>query len=117
MHGVSFSAVYASSAFKREPLISMCRLTGSMAAPFLCQIGVASPYSLATLLRHARLCTPYPAADGHWQLCLARGCRSECYLAVYADTHERVEAPNVIGMNQFADGGVLGSKPHAADGN
>lgn len=41
----------------------------------------------------------------------------EWYLAVYADAYEWVEAPNVIGMSQFADGGVLGSKPYAASGN
>ncbi len=41
----------------------------------------------------------------------------EWYLAVYADAYEWVEAPNVIGMSQFADGGVLASKPYASSGN
>ncbi|MFD1745766.1 cryptochrome/photolyase family protein [Rhizobium helianthi] len=41
----------------------------------------------------------------------------EWYLEVYADAYEWVEAPNVIGMSQFADGGLLGSKPYAASGN
>jgi deoxyribodipyrimidine photolyase-related protein len=41
----------------------------------------------------------------------------EWYLAVYADAYEWVEMPNVLGMSQFADGGVLGSKPYAAGGN
>lgn len=40
----------------------------------------------------------------------------EWYLAVYADAYEWVEAPNVIGMSQFADGGVLGSKPYVSSG-
>jgi len=40
----------------------------------------------------------------------------EWYLAVYADAYEWVEAPNTIGMSQFADGGLLGSKPYAASG-
>ncbi len=41
----------------------------------------------------------------------------EWYLAVYADAYEWVELPNTIGMSQFADGGLLGSKPYAAGGN
>ncbi|MFN9163668.1 MAG: cryptochrome/photolyase family protein [Alphaproteobacteria bacterium] len=40
----------------------------------------------------------------------------EWYLAVYADALEWVEAPNTIGMSQFADGGMVGSKPYAASG-
>jgi deoxyribodipyrimidine photolyase-related protein len=40
----------------------------------------------------------------------------EWYLGVYADAFEWVEMPNVLGMSQFADGGVLGSKPYAASG-
>lgn len=40
----------------------------------------------------------------------------EWYLAVYADAFEWVEAPNTVGMSQFADGGLLGSKPYAASG-
>ncbi|NVD39935.1 cryptochrome/photolyase family protein [Ensifer sp. HO-A22] len=40
----------------------------------------------------------------------------EWYLEVYADAYEWVELPNVIGMSQFADGGLLGSKPYAASG-
>ena len=38
------------------------------------------------------------------------------YLGVYADAYEWVEAPNTVGMSQFADGGLLGSKPYAASG-
>lgn len=41
----------------------------------------------------------------------------EWYLAVYADAYEWVEMPNTLGMSQFADGGLLGSKPYAASGN
>ena len=40
----------------------------------------------------------------------------EWYLSVYIDALEWVEAPNTIGMSQFADGGVVGSKPYAASG-
>ena len=41
----------------------------------------------------------------------------EWYLAVYADAFEWVEAPNTLGMSQFADGGLMSSKPYAASGN
>ena len=41
----------------------------------------------------------------------------EWYLAVYADAYEWVELPNTLGMSQFADGGLLGSKPYASSGN
>ena len=40
----------------------------------------------------------------------------EWYLSVYIDAFEWVEAPNTIGMSQFADGGTLASKPYAASG-
>lgn len=41
----------------------------------------------------------------------------EWYLAVYADAYEWVEAPNTIGMSQFADGGIIASKPYISSGN
>lgn len=41
----------------------------------------------------------------------------EWYLAVYADAYEWVELPNTIGMSQFADGGLLASKPYVSGGN
>ncbi len=40
----------------------------------------------------------------------------EWYLAVYVDAVEWVELPNTIGMSQFADGGIMASKPYAASG-
>jgi deoxyribodipyrimidine photolyase-related protein len=40
----------------------------------------------------------------------------EWYLAVYWDAIEWVEAPNTVGMSQFADGGVVGSKPYVSSG-
>lgn len=41
----------------------------------------------------------------------------EWYLAVYADAFEWVEAPNTLGMSQFADGGIVASKPYVSSGN
>lgn len=38
------------------------------------------------------------------------------YLEIYADAYEWVELPNTLGMSQFGDGGLLGSKPYAASG-
>lgn len=40
----------------------------------------------------------------------------EWYLAVYADAYEWVEAPNTVGMSQFADGGIVASKPYVSSG-
>lgn len=38
------------------------------------------------------------------------------YLSVYADAYEWVELPNTLGMSQYADGGLLATKPYAASG-
>ena len=38
------------------------------------------------------------------------------YLAVYVDAVEWVELPNTLGMSQYADGGLMGSKPYVASG-
>lgn len=38
------------------------------------------------------------------------------YLEVYADAYEWVELPNTLGMSQYADRGLMGSKPYAAGG-
>jgi deoxyribodipyrimidine photolyase-related protein len=40
----------------------------------------------------------------------------EWYLAVYVDAVEWVELPNTLGMSQYADGGVMASKPYVASG-
>ncbi len=39
------------------------------------------------------------------------------YLAVYADAVEWVELPNTLGMSQYADGGVMASRPYCASGS
>lgn len=40
----------------------------------------------------------------------------EWYLAVYIDAFEWVEAPNTVGMSQWADGGIIASKPYVSSG-
>lgn len=41
---------------------------------------------------------------------------SDWFLVVYFDAFEWVELPNVMGMSQFADGGMIASKPYASGG-
>jgi deoxyribodipyrimidine photolyase-related protein len=38
------------------------------------------------------------------------------YLGVYIDAFEWVEAPNTLGLSQFADGGLLATKPYVSSG-
>lgn len=39
------------------------------------------------------------------------------YLAIYVDAVEWVELPNTLGMSQYADNGIMASKPYIASGN
>ncbi len=41
---------------------------------------------------------------------------SDWFLVVYFDAYEWVELPNVVGMSQFADGGMVASKPYVSSG-
>lgn len=41
----------------------------------------------------------------------------EWYLGIYNDAIEWVELPNTRGMSQFADGGLLATKPYISSGN
>ena len=38
------------------------------------------------------------------------------YLEVYVDAYEWVELPNTLGMSQFGDGGLVGTKPYISSG-
>ena len=38
------------------------------------------------------------------------------YLEIYLDAYEWIELPNTLGMSQFGDGGLLGSKPYISSG-
>lgn len=38
------------------------------------------------------------------------------YMEVYLDAYEWVTLPNTIGMSQFADGGLVGTKPYVSSG-
>ena len=39
------------------------------------------------------------------------------HMSMYADAIDWVSLPNVLGMSQYGDGGLVGSKPYAASGN
>ncbi|MAP10518.1 MAG: hypothetical protein CMQ61_00500, partial [Gammaproteobacteria bacterium] len=39
------------------------------------------------------------------------------HMAMYIDAVDWVSLPNVLGMSQFGDGGIVGSKPYCASGN
>ena len=39
------------------------------------------------------------------------------YLGIYVDAFEWVELPNTLGMSQFADGGLLATKPYVSSAN
>lgn len=39
------------------------------------------------------------------------------HMSMYADAIDWVSLPNVLGMSQYGDGGIMGSKPYAASGN
>ena len=41
----------------------------------------------------------------------------EWFMSMYVDAYEWVMVPNVLGMSQYADGGMLATKPYIAGGN
>jgi deoxyribodipyrimidine photolyase-related protein len=62
--------------------------------------------SFALLLNpFALLCGVHPKKFHNW------------HLAMYLDAIDWVSLPNTLGMSQFGDGGIVGSKPYCASGN
>ncbi len=41
----------------------------------------------------------------------------EWHMAMYADAVDWVSLPNTLGMSQYGDGGIVGTKPYCASGN
>ena len=41
----------------------------------------------------------------------------EWHMAMYLDAVDWVSLPNTLGMSQFGDGGIVGTKPHCSTGN
>jgi deoxyribodipyrimidine photolyase-related protein len=41
----------------------------------------------------------------------------EWHMAMYADAIDWVSLPNTLGMSQYGDGGLVGTKPYCATGN
>jgi deoxyribodipyrimidine photolyase-related protein len=41
----------------------------------------------------------------------------EWHMAMYLDAIDWVSLPNTLGMSQFGDGGIVGTKPYCASGN
>ena len=39
------------------------------------------------------------------------------HLSMYADAIDWVSLPNVLGMSQYGDGGIIGTKPYCATGS
>jgi deoxyribodipyrimidine photolyase-related protein len=38
------------------------------------------------------------------------------HMAMYLDAHDWVSLPNALGMSQYGDGGIVGTKPYCASG-
>lgn len=56
---------------------------------------------------------------GNWFLLSGYDPKSvyEWFSAMYVDAYEWVMIPNVLGMSQYADGGMLATKPYVSGGN
>lgn len=56
---------------------------------------------------------------GNWFLISGYDPRSvyEWFMSLYVDAYEWVMVPNVLGMSQYADGGMLATKPYVSGGN
>ncbi len=48
---------------------------------------------------------------------VAPGAFNDWHMAMYVDAIDWVSLPNALGMSQFGDGGIVGTKPYCASGN
>jgi deoxyribodipyrimidine photolyase-like uncharacterized protein len=62
-------------------------------------------------------CASYSAINDNWEFCALAGIHPDeltLGISIYIDAIEWVEITNTRGMSQFADGGIVGTKPYVS---